>query len=133
MDNQLVNTLVDVELSKLSAIKVIKLALLNLLSTQIQSATDELQNSSITDLLESPIFSFIVETLLPLLSGKDSTKIWNVLFPNLSNSNDVWPHEHLGTPVIHEGKSTTVSKEALFEDSSSTIPKGSPVRKILKL
>ncbi|XP_043804412.1 uncharacterized protein LOC122721160 [Apis laboriosa] len=125
VDDKLIDTTFEIGLSKFEAIKAIELAILRMLSSQIDALTTRVQKSDVLDLLNLPIIKFITEEVLSgsLLSDKNDKNISPSDFQQQS-FDETWLRENIEIPVIHENTNEKLSsmKPSLFEKEEESLP-----------
>lgn len=124
VDNKLIDTTFEIGLSKFEAIKAIQLAILRMLSTQIDALTARVQKSDVLDLLNLPIIKFITEEVLgSLLSDTNDKNISPSDFQQQS-FDEPWLRENIEIPMIHENTDEKLSsmKPSLFEKEEESLP-----------
>ncbi|CAL7935830.1 unnamed protein product [Xylocopa violacea] len=128
---KVLDTVVDAKLTKLEVLKALLLAFLNVLSIQIHSLMDKIVNNDVTYILESSIFDFVTEAMMPLLSGSNNGKIWEKMMDteNIFSTNGHWLQKEMEQTVTDKGVPVEpVIKEPLLKSS-----KESSLRKVFKL
>ena len=71
INDKIISNAITIGITKFETIKTIKLALLNLLSTKIEVLMNEIQNTDVLDLLDSPTVQFFM-SILEKLSTKSN-------------------------------------------------------------
>lgn len=77
--DKILSNVLGLGMAKLEFNKSVKLAVLKLLATEIEVLTNNVQSSNVFDLMNSPVFKFLMNILGPL-SSKNSDRI---LFPRV--------------------------------------------------
>lgn len=123
VDDKLIDTTFEIGLSKFEAIKTIKLAILRMLSTQIEALTVRVQKSDVLDLLNSPITKFISEEILGSLLLSDNKNISP--FNLQQQSLDAFLlRENMEIPVIHENTNVKLPlmEPSFLEKEEESLP-----------
>lgn len=124
VDKKLLDTTFEIGLSKFEAIKAIELAILRMLSTQIDALTAHVQKSDVLDVLNSPVNKFITEEVLnSLLSGKDEKNI-SPFNTQQQPFDEAWLREdnYVKIPMIHENTGELPSMKPSFEKEEESLP-----------
>lgn len=138
-DGDITTTLIDVYFANFDNIKALKIAFLKIVSTNVHFLIDEIEKSDVTSALDSPIVDFILEMVLPLLSGNNG--LGNEfggkkgLFSDPLDIGANLLQDKSDTPafdVIDTENFTSMNVDPVFEESSTSATQSS-VRKFLPL
>lgn len=124
VDDKLMDTTFEIGLAKFEAVKTIELAILRMLSTQIDALTARVQKSDVLDLLNSPITKLITEEVLGSLLLDKNDKNISPFNSEQQSFDEAWLRENTKIPLIHENTDEKLPsmKPSFFEKEEESWP-----------